>query len=395
MFLFVGFVLIIFLFIGLPFATRRLFNLANRKIWQVPLLDRLMTFLPVVTLTTAALFLLSVSLHFLKILPLLGLIFAFCEIVALMLLLAGFLSLLITQLFPKEEHPDSPPNPSRRIFLKSSTAILPALAVGGTIRGISGAYQGIRIPKIKLLFNQLPPVLHGFKILHLSDLHLGYYRFLPDLEHLLSRVMTEKVDLVLITGDVADDLKLLSPALKMINQIPSRFPKIMSLGNHEYYRGINTVLRILARSPVRLLVNSGISLPVNGHLVYIGGADDPVTLRYDISGFLQDTTAKAMKRAPKGAFNLLLSHRPRALNVAAQYGVNLILSGHTHGGQIGINGHSVFEGLDSKRYWWGKYRNQNTQMYTSSGIGHWFPFRLGCPPEAPIIELRSDDRILV
>ncbi len=354
-----------------------------------------MTFLPIVTLSSVALFLLAVSLHFFYALSILGLIFVFCEISALVLLLTLPVSLLISKQFPNRPQQNTTFSSSRRFFLKSSTSILPALAVGGTIRGIGGAYERVRIPKIRFLFKQLPPALNGFKILHLSDLHLGYYRGMDDLENLLSRVADQGIDLVLITGDVADDLDLLSPALRLIDQVPSRFPKIMSLGNHEYYRGINIVLHILSRSPIRLLVNTGISLPVNGRIVYVGGADDPVTLRNDISGFLQETAFKAMKMAPRDSFKILMSHRPRALNVAPPYKVDLILSGHTHGGQIGINGRSVLEGLDRNRYWWGKYRRQGTQMYTSSGIGHWFPFRLGCPPEAPVIELRSDQRIMV
>jgi predicted MPP superfamily phosphohydrolase len=87
-------------------------------------------------------------------------------------------------------------------------------------------------------------------------------------------------------------------------------------------------------------------------------------------------------------FKILMSHRPDAFDYAASQGINLTLAGHTHGGQIGFMGRSLFDSYWADRYLWGEYRQGRSALYTSSGVGHWFPFRLGCPPEAPIIELR-------
>jgi uncharacterized protein len=82
-----------------------------------------------------------------------------------------------------------------------------------------------------------------------------------------------------------------------------------------------------------------------------------------------------------------MSHRPDAFDHAAVRGIDLTLAGHTHGGQIGMFGRSVFESYWPERYLWGRYERNGSQLYTSAGVGHWFPFRLGCPPEAPVIEL--------
>ena len=97
-----------------------------------------------------------------------------------------------------------------------------------------------------------------------------------------------------------------------------------------------------------------------------------------------------MQDAPSDAFKVLMSHRAKALDFADRFNVDLILAGHTHGGQIGFNRRSVFENfLANEPYLWGKYKKGKTQLYTSSGVGHWFPFRIGCPAEAPIIVLKN------
>jgi predicted MPP superfamily phosphohydrolase len=102
---------------------------------------------------------------------------------------------------------------------------------------------------------------------------------------------------------------------------------------------------------------------------------------------MRQSIGKSIKDSVSDEFKVLMSHRPRALDVAGEFGVDLILAGHTHGGQIGLNGRSVFEGVMKERYLWGKYQKGSAKLYTSSGVGHWFPYRLGCPAEAPIITL--------
>jgi predicted MPP superfamily phosphohydrolase len=94
-----------------------------------------------------------------------------------------------------------------------------------------------------------------------------------------------------------------------------------------------------------------------------------------------------MRDAPTGVFSLLLAHRPEAFDAAGDARVGLTLSGHTHGGQIGYNGKSAFEPLFPDGYLWGAYRRGASRLYTTSGFGNWFPFRLGCPAEAPLVEL--------
>lgn len=282
---------------------------------------------------------------------------------------------------------------TRRLFLKGVAAAIPLAAVATGGSGVVRAFQRADVYRLPIQLDYLPPELEGLKILHLSDSHLGIYKFLDDLEEILSDAEKMKPDIVLFTGDIADDLALLPEALKMTASLKPEYGTYASLGNHEYYRGINQVQRIFDRGPVRLLRSSGIAIDIKGVSLYLAGADDPRFLGRDNTAFLQETTGKALDGAPSDAFNILMSHRPEGLNAAAEFGIDLTLSGHTHGGQVGINGRSFWEGLVTDRYLWGEYNKRRSRMYLTSGIGHWFPFRLGCPPEAPVIELGCGNNV--
>jgi predicted MPP superfamily phosphohydrolase len=141
-------------------------------------------------------------------------------------------------------------------------------------------------------------------------------------------------------------------------------------------------------SPVRLLVNRGVVVDVNGHPLWVAGADDPRHGLFDKHRFLRESVARAVSARPSGAFTVLLSHRAESFAAAADRGIELTLAGHTHGGQIGVAGRSLWRIVAPSYYLWGRYQRRSSQLYVSAGVGHWFPFRLGCPNEAPVLELR-------
>lgn len=278
---------------------------------------------------------------------------------------------------------------TRRGFLKGTAVAFPLASVVVGKLGIARSFGSTRVELIRLPVPGLPPGLVGMRILHLTDSHLGILRFQGDMEKLLDRASGFSPDLVAWTGDIADDLRLLPDALAMSAALNPPLGAFGCLGNHEYGRGVEKVLRIFDRSPVRLLRSSGVTLERNGCRLFLAGADDPRRMRGDHRLFLDGTVRRALAERPEETPAVLLAHRPEAFDHAAQQGVELTLAGHTHGGQVGVNGRSFWASFMPGRYLWGLYRKQNRQMYLSSGIGHWFPFRLGCPPEAPVIELFS------
>jgi len=279
-------------------------------------------------------------------------------------------------------------NEKRRAFLKMTAAALPAISVGMGAAGIARGFGPILTPVIEMKFPGLPPGLDGLKILQLSDMHLGIYQQLSDLEGVLLSAEALEPDVVLVTGDIADRLNILPEALKMIDQFRAPHGTFACLGNHEYYRGIYEVRKAFDEGPVPLLVSEHRVVPINGSSLVIAGANDPRYMNRDNDAYLRQTIVQATDRTPSDGFIVLMCHRPEGLDPAAEFDIPLVLSGHTHGGQFGLFGRSAFQPLMPGRYLWGRYQKNNSQMYTSAGVGHWFPFRLGCPPEAPVIVLR-------
>ncbi len=283
---------------------------------------------------------------------------------------------------------DTAVDSNRRIILKGIAAAIPLSAVASAGAGFTRSFGSINVDLKPIAIDNLPADLDGYRILHLSDTHLRHYTTLDDLSDVLEQAHELKPNLVLVTGDVADDLHQLPDALKLIEQFKAPDGQFATLGNHEYFRGVEQVRQIFDRSAVPLFVNDGTNLTVGSTPIFIGGIDDPRRMGAKETEFFQRTIDETLGKTTNSGFKVLMSHRPDAFDYAASQGISLTLAGHTHGGQIGFMGRSVFETYWSDRYLWGEYRQGRSVLYTSSGVGHWFPFRLGCPPEAPIIELR-------
>ncbi len=296
---------------------------------------------------------------------------------------------LVPSLVPE---PDSPsPALSRRAFITAGTATLPAMAAITGARGLLDASDTPRIAVIPLRFTDLHPDLEGLRILQLSDLHLGACAGLSDLSRALDVVMAaQKPDLIVLTGDVADDPELIPGALDLVARAGARYGVLASLGNHEYLHDIAITRPKFEASVVPLLVSSGQTLTIGRARLFVGGSDDPVHMHGDIAEMVRPSIEAAALHAKAGAdFRLLLCHRPEGFGPAAKAGFDLTLSGHTHGGQIGVFGRSLLEKLRPGTGWWGTYARGRSRLYTTSGFGHWFPFRVGCPTEMPVIVLEG------
>lgn len=278
---------------------------------------------------------------------------------------------------------------TRRQVLGAITAVAPVVALGVSARGFLDGIAPAEVPRIMLHAPSLPEDLQGLTILQLSDLHLGISRQACDLDKFVDRLGDRGIqpDLVLFTGDVADDLSQIRPAIEAARRLKPRLGVFSALGNHEYIHDAAVARRYLEKARANLLVDAGVPIRVGGSTLYLGGVDDPFLAGGDFYGFLRRGTERAMRDRPSGAFSILMSHRPEGFIPAADANVDLTLSGHTHGGQIGFHGKSAFQPLFPDGYLWGRYERGASTLYTTSGWGHWFPFRVGCPAEAPLIVL--------
>lgn len=265
-----------------------------------------------------------------------------------------------------------------------------AMPLGGAVIAGAGAKKGgepAEVVEIEMAYPDLPAPLEGLRILQYSDVHLGTFIDLEEVRAMVEQGAKARPDLVVLTGDIADDLSKLPDALALFASISPRLGVYASIGNHEYFRGLRETRRAYDRSKVRFLLEQGESIDVGGARLHLSGADDPRFLGRQNEEFFARTVAQSLDGAPSDAFHVLMSHRPEGFVAARQAGVQLTLSGHTHGAQLGSNGRSLFERLLPDKYLWGPYQEGAGRLYTSSGAGHWFPYRLGCPRELPVIKL--------
>lgn len=297
---------------------------------------------------------------------------------------------------PLEEEPPAT-KLSRRALIRFGGASLPSFAAATGASGFVSARLAPKLPIIRMRFPDLPPDLDGLRILQLSDLHLGVEMRLQDLEeHLTTAVRERRPDLIVVTGDLSDNTDLIAPALEIVHRLRPRLGAFASLGNHEYLSDIAIARPLFEASPVPLLVSEGRTLAVGRARLFIGGADDPVHMSGDIAWMLGPSIRAAAQGMEGADFRLLLSHRPEGFAPGADLGFDLTLSGHTHGGQLGFLGRSLLEKVRPDVPWWGPYARPRkvagrtvgtSRLYTTSGMGHWFPFRLGCPTEMPLVVL--------
>lgn len=272
-----------------------------------------------------------------------------------------------------------PVDTSRRKLL-SHAMLFPAAAAGGALYG--NLYE--RNHTIDRRWNIAVPgmdkSLEGYRIAQISDVHIGPFFSLERLSRLLERVAADKPDVLVITGDIFDDNRLNEEAVRIVNQFTGQFPQGIwyCRGNHEHIRGIERIEALLEQSQIHELVN-GNALIIPGRTpLYFAGVDYPMD-RPRFDELKTAYTKEAMAGIPDHAVTVLLAHHPAFIDDGAEYGVNLVLSGHTHGGQLGILGIPLVPPVFG--YMRGMYPKGKTYGYVHCGNGSWFPFRFGCPPE--------------
>ena len=265
--------------------------------------------------------------------------------------------------------------------LPLARAHLPALALA-TIALIlcSSFYEAYKTPDIKRItvpVKDLPPALEGLKIAQITDMHVDSAWKLRQFSGIVKRVNEAKPDLVLITGDLIDPgLTCRDQLGALAHKLESRLGVYGALGNHEYYYGLDKALGCYADFGIKLLKDDSADL---GALRLIGISD----IRTE--GLSGADVVKVLEKNKSGKFSVVMSHQPLFYKEIAEAGKYLVLSGHTHRGQIFP--FSVFTKLFYPHFY-GLYRIKDSVFYVSSGTGTWGPpLRWFAPAEIPIITL--------
>ncbi|MFE7043307.1 metallophosphoesterase [Streptomyces atratus] len=271
--------------------------------------------------------------------------------------------------------------PTRRLFVARAVGGAAAVAGLGTVGyGTYGVLRGPRVKRITVPLAKLPRSAHGFRIAVVSDIHLGPILGRAHTQRIVDTINRTQPDLVAVVGDLVDGTVAdLGPAAEPLAQLTARRGSFFVTGNHEYYSGAGQWVDHVRELGLHPLENArteidGFDLAgVND----IAGESEGQGPDFDRALGDRDRTRAAV----------LLAHQPVVIHDAVAHGVDLQLSGHTHGGQL-WPGNFIAElanptvaGLD---------RYGDTQLYVSRGAGAWGPpVRVGAPSDITVVELAS------
>jgi len=308
---------------------------------------------------------------------------------------------------PIEEQLLSPRLTRRQALSALGISLPPLISLSIAVPGTRGLGQ-FRTRELTLRLPTLPADLDGLTIAHVTDLHIG--RFLPagTMERVADATNAMQADLVIFTGDLLDgscDTSSLGlkPGHDFINLLNPRGGMVMIEGNHDMMHGTewfesefkkhnlllddHKVFNVKGRStPVQMLGITWGELKKGKELGH-WGKDAEEWNRVSSEEYTQRVVRTVASQRIEGAFPILLAHHPHALDTAAEVGLPLVLSGHTHGGQIMLT-KNIGAGPLRFRYWAGEYEKNGSKLFVNNGVGNWFPLRVGAPAEIVKLTLR-------
>ncbi|KUN26275.1 hypothetical protein AQJ23_13925 [Streptomyces antibioticus] len=286
---------------------------------------------------------------------------------------------------PAPEEPAEPASPrllaapSRRLFVSRVVGGAAAAAAVGTVGyGTYGVLRGPRVKRVTVPLAKLPRAAHGFRIAVVSDIHLGPVLGRGFAQKVVDTINATQPDLVAVVGDLVDgSVKDLGPAAAPLSQLKA--PAYFVTGNHEYFSGAEQWVEEVRRLGLLPLENARTEL----RHFDLAGVND---IAGESEGQGPDF-GKALGDRDTTRACVLLAHQPVQIHDAVEHGVDLQLSGHTHGGQlwpgnlIAAAANPTVAGLE---------RYGDTQLYVSRGAGAWgSPTRVGAPSDITVIELAS------
>ncbi|MEC5303541.1 metallophosphoesterase [Bacillus thuringiensis] len=251
----------------------------------------------------------------------------------------------------------------------------------------------ISITKVKITSSKIPSSFKGYKILQISDLHNK--KFGDNQDVLIQKIKSIDPDIIAITGDLIDSKSYdAEVSMQLIREIVKKYPVYFVTGNHEQWSGkYNNLEKELKKYDVNVLRNEHVGIRKGEQEINLLGIDDPefVTGNRDEGNIIIDEIKKAKIEMQPDKYNVLLSHRPEFIKEYTNERLDLVLSGHAHGGQVRL---PFIGGLVAPnqgvlpKYTAGLYVEQNTSMVVSRGLGNSIiPQRILNRPEIVVVQL--------
>jgi predicted MPP superfamily phosphohydrolase len=274
---------------------------------------------------------------------------------------------------------------SRRAWLASAGATL-----AGSVAAAAACDDrwDLRVERVPVRLKGLPRAFDGFTIAQFTDIHRGHRVPQSFVEFAVELTNAAQPDLVVVTGDcITSRLDMMLECAAALARLQAPFGRVSVLGNHEHWTDAEKCQQMLVEiAGSRVLRNESVAIERNGSRITIAGLDDAISGHDDLERTLADVDPDAPV--------IMLSHKPDVVREASRRGVDLMLAGHTHGGQIVIPafGAPVTDSDLGPRRASGLHRFGETQIYISAGVGMaLLSMRINCPPEVPLITLRAAD----
>ncbi|WP_089015851.1 metallophosphoesterase [Micromonospora inositola] len=278
-------------------------------------------------------------------------------------------------------------DPARRLLLARGAAIFAGLTAAGiTGYGVRTAMGPPQLDRVRIPLAKLPRSMDGLRIATVSDIHLGPLRGRAHTERIVEMINRLDADLVAVVGDLVDgSVAELGEAAAPLRDLRSRYGSFFVTGNHEYYSGVEEWVQEVDRLGLRVLQNQRQEIRARGGVLDLAGVNDVTAAGTGLAA-PADYAAALGDRDPSRPV-VLLAHQPVAAHEAAKFGVDLQLSGHTHGGQMVPFNYlvklqqPVVSGLGEV---------DGTKVYVTNGAGFWGPpVRVGAAPQVTLVELRA------
>ncbi|HEV2704272.1 MAG TPA: metallophosphoesterase [Pyrinomonadaceae bacterium] len=243
-------------------------------------------------------------------------------------------------------------------------------------------YQ-LSVERTTVTLRRLPRELDGLRIVQLSDIHHSPFTGREQVERAVEVANSLEPDIIALTGDyVSHEREYAAPCAEMLGRLKARCGVYAVLGNHDNWVDAALITDLFRAEGIRMLVNEGMRFEHKGASFWLAGVDDTMVGLEDLPLALAGSSADEMK--------LLLAHNPVILRRAARAGVDLVLAGHTHGGQVTWRSEASPSGRVRRRILRGLARHGETQIYVTRGLGTVvLPVRYGCLPEVSFLQLRS------
>lgn len=263
------------------------------------------------------------------------------------------------------------------------SAVFVSIAIAGGVAGMIEALVPLRVERVPIVIDNLPPEAEGMRIALMADLHVGLFTRPSRLRQFFVATSALHPDVVILAGDLIDDDPHFMPKLlDATGFLDPRTPLLAVLGNHEMYGDPGRAIASLRGSRIHLLVNEGWAF----RSIWFAGLSDFAARESD----LRPDMARALRGAPPRSLPVVIAHQPKAFDEARARHIPLTLVAHTHGGQLGIRPLGWSLAGVFLPYHMGWYRRGDSQLYVNTGTGFWLvPFRLGMTGEITVIELHG------